>query len=102
VSLSLIIGNVKGNLLEITFKTINILVAPLFIPFFMAMFIRIVKPKATFIGTVLSAVSALLISFSYEIFGLSISFLWIIPGSFLVGAIISIGLSILPFEKVRS
>ena len=101
VSLSLIIGNVKGNLLELTFKTINILVAPLFIPFFMAMFIRFAKPKATFIGTVLSAISAILISFSHEIFGSGISFLWIIPESFLVGAVVSIGLSALPFEKVR-
>ena len=101
VSLSLIIGNVKGNLLELTFKTINILVAPLFIPFFMAMFIRFAKPKATFIGTVLSAISAILISFSHEIFGSGISFLWIIPESFLVGAVVSIVLSALPFEKVR-
>ncbi len=100
VSLSLVIGNIQGNLLELTFKTINVLVAPLFIPFFMAMFIRIAKPKATFIGTTLSAVSAILVSFSNEIFGTGISFLWIIPLSFLVGAVVSIGLSLLPFEKV--
>jgi len=97
VLLSLLIGNVKGNLLELTYKTINILVAPLFVPFFMAMFVRWAKPTATFIGTLSSGLAALLISFSQEIFGVGISFLWIIPGSFLFGVVISIILSMLHF-----
>ncbi len=97
VLLSLAVGNVKGNLLELTYKTINLLVAPLFVPFFMAMFIRWAKPTATFIGTISSGFIAVLISFSQELFGVGISFLWIIPGSFLVGVIISIVLSMLHF-----
>ncbi len=101
VLLSLVIGNIKGNLLELAFKTVNLLVAPLFVPFFMAMFIRIAKPNATLIGTILSAVSAVLISYSSEILGVTISFLWIMPGAFLVGIVVSIGLSLLPYEKVR-
>lgn len=94
VLLSLVVGNIKGNLLEITYKTINLLVAPLFVPFFMAMFVKWAKPKATLIGTLLSAVAAVFISFSQEIFGESISFLWIIPGSFIVGIVISLVLSL--------
>lgn len=101
VLLSMIIGNIKGNLLELTFKTVNLLVAPLFVPFFMAMFIPIAKPNATFIGTVLSGIAAVLISFSQELYGVKISFLWIMPVSFLAGATISILLSLLPFEKSR-
>lgn len=93
VFLSLVVGNIQGNLLEITYKTINLLVAPLFVPFFMAMFVKIAKPTATFIGTLSSGVAAVLISFSKELFGESISFLWIIPGSFIVGVVISLVLS---------
>ncbi len=93
VLLSLLIGNVKGNLLELTFKTINVLVAPLFVPFFMAMFIRWSAPTATFIGTISSGIAALLISFSQELFSISIPFLWIIPGSFIIGVAISLVLS---------
>ncbi len=101
VLLSLVIGNVKGNLLELTYKTINLLVGPLFVPFFMAMFVRQAKPTATFIGTLTSAIAATLISFSQELFSITISFLWIIPGSFLVGVIISLVLSVLPFKRKR-
>jgi len=101
VLLSFVIGNVKGNLLELTYKTINLLVAPLFVPFFMAMFIPKAKPTATFIGTFISAVVAALISFSQELFSITISFLWIIPVSFIVGVIISIVLSLFAFDQNR-
>ena len=99
VLLSLFIGNVKGNLLELTYKTVNLLVAPLFVPFFMAMFVRWAKPTATFIGTLTSAAAATLISYSQEMFSADISFLWIIPVSFMVGVVISVVLSLLPFEQ---
>ena len=64
VLLSLLIGNIKGNLLELTYKTINLLVAPLFVPFFMAMFVRQATPAGTFIGTLTAGIVAALISFS--------------------------------------
>ena len=99
VLLSLFISNVKGNLLELTYKTVNLLVAPLFVPFFMAMFVPWARPTATFIGTLASGIAAILISYSQEIFSVNISFLWIIPVSFIVGIVISIVLSILPFKR---
>jgi len=102
ILLSLVIENVKGNLLELTYKTVNLFVAPLFVPFFMAMFIRIAKPNATFIGTLLSGIVAILISFSNELFDIDISFLWIIPISFAVGVGVSIALSYLSVKKGRA
>ena len=99
VLLSLFISNVEGNLLELTYKTVNLLVAPLFVPFFMAMFVPWTKPTATFIGTLISGIAATLISYSQELFAADISFLWIIPTSFIVGVVISIVLSLLPFEQ---
>ncbi len=98
VFVSLLISNIQGNLLEITFKTSNLFVAPLFVPFFMAMFIKKASPNATFIGTLLSGISAILVSFSNELFNVNISFLWIIPISFIVGISFSIALSYLPFR----
>ncbi|MBN1542384.1 sodium/solute symporter [candidate division KSB1 bacterium] len=97
VLLSLVIGNIRGNLLELTYKTINLLVAPLFVPFFMAMFIRRAQSTAVFIGTIVGVLAAAAISFSQELLNLTISFLWIIPGSFLAGALSSWLLSLIPF-----
>jgi uncharacterized membrane protein len=85
VLLSLAIGHVQGNLL----------VVPLFVPCFMAMFVRKARATPTFTGTIVSALTAAFISFNQELFGLNISFLWIIPGSFLAGVTISYLLSIL-------
>ena len=99
VILSLVIGNVKGNLLELTYKTINLLVGPLFLPFFMSMFVRCAKPKATFIGTIFGSLVAILISFSNELLSISISFLWIIPGSFAAGLAVSWILSVLNIPR---
>ena len=82
---SLVVGNIKGNLLELTYKTVNFLVAPLFIPFFMAMFVKSSHERSVFWGTVLSALTAALISFSQEIFNVKLPFLWITPGAFIVG-----------------
>jgi SSS family solute:Na+ symporter len=102
VLLSFLISNVKGNLLELSYKTINLLTAPLFVPFFMAMFVRWAKPTATFIGTLASGIAAALISYSQEIFTVNVSFLWIIPGSFVVGIAVSVVLSLLTREKMIS
>ena len=98
VLLSLVIGNVKGNLLELTYKTINLLVGPLFVPFFVAMFMKKATSTATFIGTLFSALVAILISFSNEILSVNISFLWIIPGSFIAGVLVTIISSFIRFK----
>lgn len=100
---SLGIGYIKGNLLEMTYKTINLLTAPLFVPFFMAMFVPRAKPTAVFIGTLFSGVTAALISYSHELFSVTISFLWIIPVSFIAGIAACWLLSVLFFrnEKAR-
>jgi SSS family solute:Na+ symporter len=95
VLLSLFVSRVKGNLLEISSKTINLLVAPLFIPFMMALFVRGATELGTFIGTLASIVIAVIISFSDEMFGKQISFLWIMPCSLLGGFFISYAMSLL-------
>lgn len=102
VLLSLVIGNVKGNLLELSYKTVNLLTAPLFVPFFMAMFVPIAKPNSTFIGTLSSGIAAVMVSFSHELFSVDISFLWIIPISFIVGVVVSVVLSFISIEQSKT
>lgn len=93
VSLSMVMGYVQGNLTAVTNKTVNLLVAPLFVPFFMALYVRGATSFATFWGTLASIVVAVLISFSHEFFGTGISFLWVMPVSFVVGVLVSMSLS---------
>ena len=49
--LSFFVGMVQGNLLEVAFKVVNLLVAPLFVLFFMALFV----PWANAVGTIAAA-----------------------------------------------
>lgn len=95
VLLSLIIGNIRGNLMALTSRTANLLCGPLAVPFFIALFYKRGREVATFIGTIASIVVAVLISFSSEILGIYISFVWNIPVSFVIGIGLSIILSLL-------
>ncbi len=53
IGLASVLGMVYGNLLEVTYKEVNLLTAPLFGLFFMALFV----PWATGPGTIASAVA---------------------------------------------
>ena len=97
VLMSLVVGKVKGNLFELSFKVINSFVAPLFVPFFMAIFVRRSTEWGTFIGTVVSVLVACAISFWPDITGTQgLSFMWIIPCSLAAGVIVSWVLSFVP------
>ena len=80
VLISFLIHGVKGNLVEIAYKVVNFLAAPLFGLFFMALFVR----WATALGTIVGAVGGLgvgiAISYWEELTGhKGISFIWAIP-----------------------
>ncbi|MDD3967310.1 MAG: sodium/solute symporter [Proteiniphilum sp.] len=83
---------IPGNLFDVIQKVVNLVVAPLFVLFFMAMFIPFATDRATFVAGISSLVIAALIAF-LEIFG--ISTLWIMTLSLLGGVIIGILLSYL-------
>jgi len=102
IVLSTLISRVSGNLLEVTYKTTNLLVAPLFVPFFMALFVPRSKPFGTFCGMIASLTTAVLIAFWKDFTGhAGISFLWIIPLAFMSGVVVSYILSFLPTKKPR-
>jgi solute:Na+ symporter, SSS family len=96
VALGALVGQVEGNLLELCFKIANLLVTPLFLLFFMAMFI----PWATSFGAYVAAACSLAVAVAIgylHAFGLS--FVWMMPASFLAGAIVGTAASLLPVGR---
>lgn len=88
--LCLLVGYVQGNLLEVVIKVVNLFVAPLFVLFFMALFIPFATQFATIAGGLVSVAVAIAIAF-FEVFGLQV--LWIMPVAFIAGISIACILS---------
>ena len=95
---------VRGNLMEVSYKTVNLLVAPLFVPFFMAYFVRRATDNGTFVGMIVSVVVAILIGYWPEFTGHEgLGFLWIMPLSLVVGVMVSYLASLVTTrQKMRS
>lgn len=77
---------VTGNLLDIVIKLVNLVVAPLFVLFFMALFVKSATDAGTVIGGLCSLAVAIAIAF-FEISG--IQAIWIMPFSLIAGIICS-------------
>jgi SSS family solute:Na+ symporter len=86
VSLSFYVSVVPGNLLEVVYKVVNLFTGPLFVLFFMAMFIRWATPAGAWAAVISSAGVAIAIAY-WELFTGTpgVSFLWITPASLLTG-----------------
>lgn len=79
-----------GNLVERCFKLINLLTAPLFVLFFLALFVPWANALGAWLGLAVSIVTAVTIAYSQDLgLSFSIGFVWIIPCSLLAG--ISVG-----------
>ena len=87
ILLSLLVGNVEGNLLDVVIKVVNLFVAPLFVLFFMAIFIPFATGAGTIIGGLASVIMAVAVAF-WEFGGLKV--FWIMPAAFIAGAIAGI------------
>ncbi|MEX0643345.1 MAG: hypothetical protein WD468_11620 [Pirellulales bacterium] len=96
VALSLGVGYVPGNLFEITNRLVNALVAPLFILFFMAIFVPWSNATGAVVGFVVSAAVAIAIAM-FRI--MDISMMWIIPTSMIAGIIAGCIASLIPGGK---
>jgi SSS family solute:Na+ symporter len=82
VGLSLLVSRVPGNFTEVINKLANLLVAPLFVLFFMAIFVRFSNAVGAWAGATVSVAAAVGVAF-FGLFGLS--FLWILPCSLASG-----------------
>lgn len=82
----LYVKQVHGNLLEVANKVVNLLTAPLFLLFLMAMFIPFASQAGTLIGVFAATTTAILIAYWSELTGRAgLGFTWIMPSSMLVG-----------------
>jgi SSS family solute:Na+ symporter len=93
VGLSFGVGMVSGNLLEVTYKLLTLPVAPLFVLFYMAMFVPWSTPFGTIVAATVSMAVAIGIGF-FEFMGLG--FIWIIPVSLIVGIVVGMLASLVP------
>lgn len=84
---SLLIGYVPGNLYDVVMKVVNLLVCPLFVLFFMALFVPWATEWGTFIGGVAATATAVAIAY-FGLFGITV--LWIAPSSFVAGVFVGI------------
>jgi len=90
LGLSLGISRVEGNLYDVIVKVVNLFVSPLFVLFFMALFIPFATARGTFWGGVASVGIAIAVAF-FKIFGIEV--LYIMPVSLFVGILVGTLLS---------
>ncbi len=103
VILSAYVGVVQGNLLEVAYKLVNLITAPLFGLFFMAMFVRWAKGWATIVGAICGLAVVIAINFWKELTGSTegISFLWAMPLGFVAQIGVGSLLSLLPIGRQK-
>lgn len=99
---SLFVGNIPGNITEVTNKTVNLMVPMIFSLFFFALFVPFSKPLAVWIGWACGMTTAVLIAFSGQIFGVDpvsnlppVSFQWIGPTSLVVNLTVGLVASLI-------
>jgi solute:Na+ symporter, SSS family len=103
VVLSFAIPYIPGNLLELAYKVVNLLTAPIFGLFFMALFVRWSTGFGTMVGAVFGVATAILVAFWEQIMGTKwISFMWALPVSFVVEVTVASLVSLLPIGRRRT
>jgi SSS family solute:Na+ symporter len=81
VALSLVVGGLAKNLLELCFKVVNLLTAPIFVLFFLALFVPRATPLAAIVATVASVTAATIVAFGWD----GQWFLWSPPSALVAG-----------------
>ena len=104
VVISMGVGYVHGNLLELAYKIVNLFVVPLFGLFFMAIFIRWATSFGTLVGVAGGLAVIVPISYWRELTGGAeppIEFLWAMPLGLAVQIVIGTTASLLPIGITR-
>lgn len=99
---SMFVGQIPGNITEVTNKTVNLVVPMIFSLFFFALFVPFSKPIAVWLGWACGMTTAILIAFSGQLFGVDpvtglppVSFQWIGPTSLVVNIVVGLVASLL-------
>ena len=100
VALSSVVGQIPGNFLAVTQKTVNLLMVPIFLLFLFALFVPFANSRGVWVGTIASVTVAVLIAFGGQIFGQipgpegkpidPVSFQWISPAALVVGVCVGL------------
>lgn len=98
VGLSLIVGSLAGNLLELCFKVVNLLTAPIFVLFFLALFVPRATPFAAVAATAASVTTAAVVAFGWD----AKWFLWSPPAALLVGVTVGTLVSLVTSSRPPS
>lgn len=102
VALSMLNLLIVGNLLERCYKVINLLTAPLFVLFFLAMIVPWSNGVGAWCGLIASVVTAVTIAYAPDLhLPVGISFVWMMPCSLLVGIVVGTTVSALAGQRKR-
>ena len=102
VAVALIVQKVPGNILEMSQKTVGLLVGPLFGIYFLALFVRFGTAFGAWYSAWYSCTTAFLIAFWDMITGEpSLSFQWIVPCALVVSIVMGVSLSWLTTDRVK-
>lgn len=82
IALSMVVPAMASNLLELCIKVVNLLTAPIFVLFFLALFVPWATPLGGVVATAVGVAVSVGIAF-FKIFGLE--FLWITPCALVAG-----------------
>jgi SSS family transporter len=93
--LSLYINRLATNLLELCMKVVNLLTAPIFVLFVLALFVRFATPSGGVAATIASIVTAVGVTF-FNWGGLQ--FIWTMPLSLLAGILVGMLVSFLTYR----
>jgi SSS family solute:Na+ symporter len=96
ILISLLVSRIEGNLLDVCFRAVNLLTAPLFVLFFMAMFVRWATTFGALTAALASVATAVCIAYAGPLGLPPTSIMWIMPGSFAAGVVCGSLASLLP------
>jgi len=85
ILISLLVSRIEGNLLDVCYRAVNLLTAPLFVLFFMAMFVRRATTFGALVAALASVATAVCIAYAGPLGLPPVSIMWIMPGSFAAG-----------------
>lgn len=89
VTLSMLNLFFRGNLVERCFKVINLFTAPLFVLFFLALFVRWANAPGAWLGLLCSITTAIVVAYGQDMgLPVHVSFVWMMPLALLVGIVV--------------
>lgn len=101
IALAFVMGEVSGNIQEVTQKTNGLFVAPLFGLFFFAIFVPFATPLGATFGSIYGFLAAFLVAFWDLTGGPVLSFQWILTVALVVNVVVGCLLSLIPWRGQR-